>query len=222
MVNYVEAVKRPFQDFKKLSIGAALYVIPLVNIITGFFGAGYAYRCAENQGELPRWKNWSELLQKGFFGLLISLCYAGPLVLLSTVLIYLLGVPSNNLLMAEVPAFPAVRFTMYSVVLVFLPAFIWWYTSSMAIVHYVKHDSFSAGFDLTAVLDMVLTKRYFLAAVSILAYALLLFVLSAVLLSLVAFTIIGPFIVQSFATFILLVTAMTVFGQVYDELDRST
>ena len=44
MVNYVEAMKKPFSDLKTLGIGAVIGAIPLVNLLI----SGYAVKTAQD------------------------------------------------------------------------------------------------------------------------------------------------------------------------------
>lgn len=80
MVKYAEAIKRPFSDWKKLGIGGLMYLIPLVNIITGLFAYGYGLLCAKTAKEkkLPEWKNWGDLFVKGLLAAIIGIIYFIP------------------------------------------------------------------------------------------------------------------------------------------------
>ena len=44
MVDYVEAIKKPFSDLKTLAIGTILSAIPLVNLLA----SGFALKVAED------------------------------------------------------------------------------------------------------------------------------------------------------------------------------
>src|SRR3989344_6689793 len=61
MANYAEAIRLPFKDFKKLTIGALLWMIPFVNIITGMFAFGYVLTASKvamkKNYALPEWKD---------------------------------------------------------------------------------------------------------------------------------------------------------------------
>jgi len=61
MVDYKGAIKRPFSDFKNLSIAALMYLVPFVNFVTSMtFGTGYTLKCAKTakKKKLPEWKDW--------------------------------------------------------------------------------------------------------------------------------------------------------------------
>jgi hypothetical protein len=74
MVDFVEALKRPFSDIQKLVIGLLLGSIPLVNLIV----TGYTLVCTGFTKEkvekhrLPEWGNYGDLFMKGFVAALIG------------------------------------------------------------------------------------------------------------------------------------------------------
>ena len=66
-MDYKAAFKRPFTDVKKLSIGALLYMVPTVNILTGLFSSGYLIECSKKskKGKLPEWDSWKKYFVNG-------------------------------------------------------------------------------------------------------------------------------------------------------------
>jgi len=79
---YLQAVKRPFSNKKRLIWGAVLLFFPIIN----FFFFGYLYECARRsyagKNELPRWQNYGHLFLTGLKMFLISLIYAIPVYFL--------------------------------------------------------------------------------------------------------------------------------------------
>lgn len=78
MVNYGEAIKRPFTDTTALVIGFLISFIPLVNV---FLLTGYGIRSAENavkgKMEMPSWlDNFGDLIVKCIIGMVIAIIYA--------------------------------------------------------------------------------------------------------------------------------------------------
>lgn len=74
MVDYVEALKRPFLDIQKFLIGSVLGIIPLVNFIV----TGYSLVCTGftevkvEKDTLPEWENYGNLFMKGLVVALIG------------------------------------------------------------------------------------------------------------------------------------------------------
>ena len=78
---------------KKILIGGLLQIIPIVGLLALL---GYTFEVARNvaQGHprpLPDWSNFGDKLVKGLYGLVISLVYAIPVVLLVFVLMVVIG-----------------------------------------------------------------------------------------------------------------------------------
>ena len=69
MVDFIEALKRPFSDGKKFLIGIVLGLIPIVNLIvvgyklvsTGFTDVNV------DKDSLPEWRNYGDLFMKGLY-----------------------------------------------------------------------------------------------------------------------------------------------------------
>ena len=74
MVDFIEALKRPFSDIQKFLIGSLLGMIPLVNFIV----TGYTLVCSGftnikvEKDSLPEWKNYGDLFMKGLVAALIG------------------------------------------------------------------------------------------------------------------------------------------------------
>jgi hypothetical protein len=74
MVDFVEALKRPFSDTKKLVIGLILGSIPLVNLtVVGYtlVSTGFTKEKVKKDS-LPEWDNYSNLFMKGLVSALIG------------------------------------------------------------------------------------------------------------------------------------------------------
>ena len=70
----MNAVIRPFTDFKKLLIGILLNIIPVIN----FFALGYLLECGRTpKKDLPEWKNFGDFFVEGFFAAVIALILTG-------------------------------------------------------------------------------------------------------------------------------------------------
>ena len=62
--NYLGAIKRPFTDFNKLLLGVLFLLIPIVNIITGFFVKGYRLEAAKSYN-----KKFNDLILRKRWGI---------------------------------------------------------------------------------------------------------------------------------------------------------
>jgi hypothetical protein len=69
-IDFVEALKRPFSDAKKVLTGAVLGIIPIVNLTV----VGYALNSTreEEKGGLPEWKDFGDLFKKGLMAAVIG------------------------------------------------------------------------------------------------------------------------------------------------------
>jgi len=225
MVNFGEAIKRPFQDFKKLGIGALMYMIPLVNIITGFFSSGYGLECAKTgmkkKYELPKWADWGNLWVKGFLCFLIGAIYCIPLAI---IFVITLGATLfGSLLMLFFEANPQAFMSGFgtissSLIWFFLVGLLTIYIIPMAIMFFVDKGKFSDAFKLGMVLKKAFTSEYLAAWIIVMIYSFVVGVVASLLSAITTITVILPLIIMGFANMILVITSMTVFGEVYSEI----
>lgn len=88
-IDYVEALKRPFSDTKKLLIGTILGIIPLVNFtVIGYTltSTGFTKEKVGKEG-LPEWEDYVNLFMKGLKSVIIGIILFLPaaLVLFGTI-----------------------------------------------------------------------------------------------------------------------------------------
>ncbi len=224
MVNFGEAIKRPFQDFKKLGIGALMYMIPIVNIVTIFFSSGYGLECAKTgmkkKYKMPEWDDWGNLWIKGFLSFLIGLVYSIPLIIIAAII---LGpILSSNLSalissnpQAIVSALGAVGSALIIVALIGLLTI---YIIPIAIMLFVDKGKFSDAFELGIVFKKAFTSKYFSAWIILMIYSFAVSMVAELLSAITTITVILPLIIIGFANMILIITSMTIFGEVYSEL----
>jgi len=224
MVNFREAIKRPFQDFKKLGIGALMYMIPLVNIITMFFASGYGLECAKTamkkKSNLPEWADWGNLWIRGFLSLLISIIYALPLVILS---ILFAGPIISKLMGGILSSNPATFIEALgsagnTIAFLGLFAVLIAYVLPMAIMFFVEKWNFGDAFRIGDIFKKAFTSKYFVAWIILIAYAMVVGWIVALLTAATTITIIIPLILMGFWNIILTITSMTIFGEVYSEI----
>jgi hypothetical protein len=203
MVDYSVAIKKPFKDWKKLLIGIALCVVPIVR----WFAKGYIFESSgvgKTKG-MPNWKKWADLFVKGFAGTVIEIVYMIP-----AVIVFLLGagitlaalfnayvgkvipveslkglahgtVDINSIMPTIINnwplAVPAIMTLVPILVLAALLGAMGNYITPMAILSYIKSGKFSDAFKLGDVFAKAFTGSYFLAWLAVGAVAVLLFFL---------------------------------------------
>jgi hypothetical protein len=234
MVNYEEALKKPFTDLTKLVIGIVLSIIPVVNWIA----RGYALECSgvgkyKPSKNMPDWKDFVDYLIKGFVSYVIGIVYMIPALIvvmvvaafaLSSILASFLGVSPDTISsimsgsasneqiasMAQqgmLMALPALITAAPAILLAVLLALIASYLIPIATMNYLKNKSFSKAFDLSFIISKALTTRY-----------LIVWILASVIAGLItAFLGFIPFIGYAVGFFISEVVIWSLYGQIFRE-----
>lgn len=163
-MDFTNAIKRPFSDFKKLLIGFLLAIIPIVN----FFVGGYLLECArltfKKKNNLPEWTKWGDLFIHGLLTVLIALIYLIPVIVL-----VLIGVIVSGLsLMSSMLLDPKLLITglLTAGPLLFIAALLYLlfiYIVPSAILTYAKNYKFGDAFDFGTVFKKAFTGTYLLA-----------------------------------------------------------
>jgi len=234
MVNYEEAVKKPFTDLKKLVIGIVLSLIPIVNFtVTGFAIESSGVGKTKPSKNMPEWRDWWYLFVKGLAALVINAIYLIPAIVviliaaglaMGDIASALLGTVITPELMSQIRAGNAppeqigmilrqnwylILPTIMKVAPIFLVglllALIASFLTPMAILNYVKNRRFSAAFDLGAVSRKALTGKYFVVW-------LVAIVLTIILGAILKFV---PFLGSAISLFLVNVITYSLYGQVY-------
>lgn len=223
MVKYTEAIKWPFSDWKKLAIGIAVSIIPIVSLI----GTGYQLECAKltlkrKMKKLPEWENWGAMFVSGLLSSLISLAYMLPgiIIMFASIFSALTSIFINSLFTEqaiEEALKQAVLNNLGLFVVGVLITIIGLFFTPMAIMNYVAKGSFGAAFDLGTVWKKTITGTYFVTVLFSIGYALLLAIPLSILSMILSFTIVIPPIIDAFMTITLGITLMTVYAQAYME-----
>ena len=207
MADYGMAIKRPFQDVKKLIIGCFLNIIPIVNLIA----TGYVLKAAKNtlnkKNELPEWEDWSNLFISGLSAAVVGLIYALPglVVLFAGVGTLISGIIMGTVAATDMASVIASGggILIVALLLLLVAAFI----APMAIIRYVDKGEFSAAFAFGEITKKVFTGAYIGAWLIMMVYGLI--VVSVLSLVPIAGPAIGGFIIA--------ISSTTVFAQVYAE-----
>ncbi len=233
MVDFEKAIKRPFQDFKKLGIGALFLMIPVINIITGLFSSGYSVECArtsmKKDFKLPEWKDWGKLIVNGFFILLIGLIYMLPVIIIGflsvgTVIMRSIGeiiaadmMSGNPEAIISVLA-PELAAAFSWIVLILLLALVIGYVLPMAFMSFAEKGVFADAFNFNKVFRKAFTSRYLVVWLVFLLISILVSMIAGFLSGLTAVTVIIPWIISGFASMIVMIIQFTMFGEAYKEI----
>lgn len=234
-MDIIGAIKRPFSDGKKLLIGMLMYVIPVLNLITSFFGLGYVLKSAsmslKKDKRLPEWDSWGELFVKGLLAVVISMIWSIPLwivlgIVAGTAISAFLGslaaAQANGAgAMAAVSALTgagagasAVIIAVLSIVLV--------YVVPSAILNFVKEDRFGGAFSIRTVFKNAFTGKYFVAwLASVLVMFIFTLVLGAINGALLLIPVIGwmlSLVIMAVGAFAGAMIYMTILAEAYGEL----
>ena len=213
MTDYSAAFQRPFQDLKKLTIGAILNGIPFVNIVTSIIVTGYTAECArltlKKNNNLPVWEMWGSLLKKGFLMMVIWGVYSIPLFL-SILLLFFDNFEA--LLVMDPKDFLAelVSHNWGAVLAVVAISIATWYFTFLAIIHYVANDRFKEAFAWQLIFSRALTVPYVKAWVVAFVYTGLTgVILQALLLTLPPESVLIGLVYNLFSGYLTCVTAIT-------------
>jgi hypothetical protein len=223
MVSFVKAITLPFQDLKKLLIGAALYMLPIVNIITGLFAYGYALEVAKrsmNQDfSLPEWTDGRSLLTNGILATVIGLLWMIPALIIIMIAFVGAGIGAASTGGGITGLIVAITIA----VIVFLAT---WYVLPSALLNYAQHTTFGAGFDFHTITSRALTKKYlvgwllaFLVAVAVTLVGVGIIILLGALASNapVGGVVIGilAYIINGFVAFVELIIMFALYGEAW-------
>jgi hypothetical protein len=225
MVDFEGAIKRPFQDFKKLGIGALMYMIPIVDLITRFFASGYTLECAKTamkkKSKMPEWTDWGNLFLKGLSVFAIALIYAIPIGIIAAFMVVkaMQGIGWSTMLSVQPEmimsniASLGLGFILFMVLLLLFS-----YIMPMVLMFFVDKWKFGDAFKLGEIFKKAFTGKYFIAWIVIMVYSFAITFLVGIISGLTAITFIIPLILFAFLNMVLMITSMTVFGEVYSEI----
>jgi hypothetical protein len=235
MVDYEQALKKPFTDFKKLIIGILLNIIPIVDFT---FVTGFEMECSglgktKQSNKMPEWKQWKYLFMKGLGALGIKIVYMIPALLIIGIGVMLFLADIVQVLMQTfTPAvifqiehgmitsqqvwqmfwqnnwyviIPAILKVSPLLILGLILALVAKFLSPLAVLNYLKKRRFGAGFEIGLVSRKAFTKEYILAVLAM--------VLVAVILG--SFLLFIPLVGAPIMSFLIGVMGYSLFGQVY-------
>jgi len=208
MVDYEKAIKRPFQDVNKLIIGSFLSIIPIINLlVTGYFVYA-AKNTMKKKDAIPEWDNWAELFIKGLSVAIIGLVYSLPGIAL-------LFVGIGSIIIGAIISGSAAT-TMYTAIvsggLLVLAGLLFLLLSGlivpMALMRFADKGNFGDAFAFGEIIKKVFTVQYLVPWLVVLVYSAVAGILFLEI----------PFVGYAIASFVVGMTAFTVFAEVYTEI----
>jgi len=235
MVNYEEAIKKPFTDIGRLILGIVLSLIPIVNwIAQGFILESSGVGKTKPSKNMPEWKDLGDYFIKGFLSFVITFIYMLPAIILFISIAgyaavslmaafggvmpegFISAMAAGNLPRGEIAQFFSQNWMLALPTLVNLAPLILLglflllvaiYLSPIAILNYLKNKKFGKAFEFSFVFKKAFTIKYFI--VWILAG-----VIGLVLKTILSFI---PWIGAAITFFITGVIAYSLYGQVFRE-----
>lgn len=231
MTDFNKAISAPFSDWKKLSIGALLYMIPFVNWVSGIFAYGYALlyakSAAQNKHTLPEWKNWGDLFVKGILALVISVIYFLPvfIILVALFMPFMTNPIIQQAIMQKadwntiialygltMPSYVPVLFAV-SIALYLFTAYI----IPLALMMFINKDRFGAAFQFKEICRRAFTGKYFVAMIVAVLYSVAVSFALSIPVALLGFTVVLPYVINGYMAMVLQLTMVSIYGQVYAE-----
>ena len=235
MVNYEEAVKKPFTGLGKLFLGVVLSAFPILNWIS----QGFVLECSgvgknRPSKRMPEWKGFKDLIIKGFLSYLVIFIYAIPAILVFSASIgyafaslfptFVGMVPegvstasgvgvsemfSQNWMQLLPTLFTTsiVLIPMIALGIILLLAAV--YMSPIAILNFIKARKFEKAFDINFVMKKTFTLKYL--------FTWIMTIIIAMVIKSVLTIWLGSWIGAAAAIFISSTIAFSLFGQVFIE-----
>lgn len=238
MVDYLAALKKPFTSFKRLTLGALLFMVPIAGLIvsffdlpilvillsgliillgfvTKFFAYGYALESAlDKKQDLPPWLNWKKLFGKGFLAWLVALIYFIPVF----IVIIIFGGVAFVTSLTNGDILSIVATASIGVLATFILGLLTLYVTPIAVLKFIQTNNFIDAFKLKFVFKKAFTGHWFLAWLIAVLFSLLIGAVGGFVSALLGFTLVGAFILLGYTQFIILITSLSILGQAYKEI----
>lgn len=189
-VSYGQAIKRPFTGLAKSFIGMLIAIIPILN----FAMYGYAMEALRtSKGAMPSWKPFKRHFVEGFKAFVVLLLYFIPTGI-AFVISNFVGDP-----------------TAWTIVSVFT-SIVSYYVLFSGWINLATERRFNAAFEFRSVFSRAFSRKYFATWIMAQLITLLIGIPLSLLVIPLAVTIIGPYLVYAFTSFVLLIITTTIFG----------
>lgn len=225
MVDYISAIKKPFQEPVTLAIGTVLGIIPLINLLIIGYAAHVAKGTLANQPLMPKWNvnNLVDYIIKAIVILVIEVVYLIPAIIvlsiggatiLATVMSAIAQGGQIDMTALLLPTFTAGGiFVLLGGLLAILGAVF----AVMGIMYYLKDGNLSAAFNINGILKKVLTVQFWLSVIVLLVYGFVLGFIQGLLLVIPVLGVALAVIFGGLVMFAMASTGYTVFAKVFME-----
>jgi len=156
MVDYVEALKRPFSDLTKLLVYIVVSIIPIVSFIGGGYLLDVAETAMKKQKKLPEFKDILRLFVEGIKSFVISLIYMIPVIVVALIAVMISGIAFTTLDFFSLAAISG------WLVLIAILAVIIGYFATGAILRYADTRRFNEAFNFRAISKTIFNTEYFM------------------------------------------------------------
>lgn len=225
MVDYMNAIKKPYQDIVTLVIGSVIGLIPLVNIFILGYAAHVAKATMAKQPAMPKWNvnNIVDYIVKAILIIVIEVIYLIPALIVlfiggTTIFASIMGaVAQGGQVDMMALLLPAMAAGGIFVLLGVLLAIIGGVFAVMGIMYFLKEGNVGAAFNIGGILKKVLTLPFWLTVVVLFVYG---FILQFIIGLLMVIPVIGvalAIIATGPLAFIMASTGYTMFAQVFME-----
>ncbi len=221
MVDYVEAIKKPFSDVKTLVLGSVIAAIPLLGLYVGGYALNSASWELKGKKQLPSLgDDVSGNIMKLVMGLIIGIVYALPAFVLffiggGAVLLGAFGAGATqdpsvfiNALTSGGPML------LVGAILAVIAGFI----SPIAVMSYLSKGTLSAAFAFGEVIRKAFTGTYIVTWIFAVVWSLIFSAITSAIIIATSVTIIVPFLLSGFINYILLVSVYSMYAQAFKEI----
>ncbi|GEM_PF-3168474 len=231
-MSYTESIKRPFTNSKVLGIVIAFYFVAnaisvgsiildsseeltpikigalLLSMLITLIPIGYSVMCAKTAHleSLPKFTNIKRLFTLGTGTMAIGIIYSIPILIFIYVVILSMDLTS---FMVAGPSFESIP----NLILFFLLMLATILLIPIALVRYVKEESFIKAFNLNIIIKKIFTKKYLLTFILAGVYTILVSLIVAYLNIVTQSTIILPWLFSAVSSTLIAITIMTMYGK---------
>ncbi len=228
MVDFVEAMKKPFSDLKTLGIGAIIGAIPLVGLLITGYGAKTAEDVMGKKNKLRAWKvaDLGEYIIKLIMMIIIQIAYMiipGIIIVIGVGSAILTALPtimasSGDLNAIAGSILPSLAVGGPIIIVGFILLLVAAFLLPMATMKWLKKGKIGAAFGLGSIIKNALTLDYIVALIVIFVYAIILVLVAGVISGILGLipvlgTILG-LVVMGGVAFALTTTEYTILAQV--------
>ena len=150
MVDYVEALKRPFSDLAKLLIYIVISIIPIVNFISSGYLLDVAQTSMRRKSKLPEFNDYTRLFIEGIKMIIIGFIYMIPALIIMVLAGVSIGFKITSLATFGV-----------GMILAIITALIMAYISTGAILRYAEKRNIKEAFNCRAIGKKIFNSKFF-------------------------------------------------------------